>query len=143
MRILLLALVLNATSRPSAPIALDVDGIQYGVFAAMESADDGVIALTLVDGRVERGFFDLWWPQSAGAGDLLAPGEHRVAVETCTPRPVTLRQISDGGLRARQRSWTLLDACPVAWTVGPAEPGENSLRLDSLSFRSAGLGVAR
>jgi hypothetical protein len=136
MRLLLFALMIASRSEvgPAASIHLEIDGDRRGVFASMEHPRDGGATVILEEGWVDGSLFQAWGVRDV---KLLQPGEHRLERGVCRPRRLTIRQVFGAGLRQAGRSWTLLDACPVAWEVEAARNDESDrLRLRQLTLTS-------
>jgi hypothetical protein len=140
MRILFPALMLLASGPPAGSFTLEVGGEPRGEFARLHTADAGRATLVLEDGRMEAGLLALWWPELPAAA--LEPGRHERDAGECEGRPVTVVETLGRGLRRRERSWTLVDACPVAWDIRAAGD-EGTVVVELLSFSGSAIAVSR
>jgi hypothetical protein len=138
MRALLPALMLLAGDPVPGMLTLVVNGEPQGAFERMRTADEAT--LVLEDGRMGADLLAIWWPQLPAAA--LEPGRHARDAGECEGRPVTVIETLGRGLRRRERSWTLIDACPIAWDIRAA--GEDgTVVVESLSFSSRAIAVSR
>jgi hypothetical protein len=138
MRALLPALMLLAGDPVPGMLTLVVNGEPQGAFERMRTADEAT--LVLEDGRMGADLLAIWWPQLPAAA--LEPGRHARDAGECEGRPVTVIETLGRGLRRRERSWTLIDACPIAWDIRAA--GEDgTVVVESLSFSGRAIAVSR
>jgi hypothetical protein len=138
MRALLPALMLLAGDPVPGMLTLVVNGEPQGAFERMRTADEAT--LVLEDGRMGADLLAIWWPQLPAAA--LEPGRHARDAGECEGRPVTVIETLGQGLRKRERSWTLIDACPVAWDIRAAGD-EGTVVVELLSFSGSAIAVSR
>jgi len=137
---LTLILALSLTGAPPGSYSLVVEGETVGQFAEMQPGGRDGAGFTLQDGWVDRQPLEAWWNELVGPDAALGAGENS-RTGACTGRRVSVVQRLGRGLRQRQRSWTIMDACPVGWIV----EGTDSERLvtRSIAFEGTMLGVER
>jgi hypothetical protein len=146
MRFLLLALVLQSPdeSGSAATLALEVNGDRWGQFHEMGSTEDKRATLILENGWIRNGFLEIFWlDEQLETANALTVGEHRLDPQACRPRQVTVKQTLGEGLRGRERSWALIDACPIAWEISAVDENGSTLELKSLTLTVRQLAVAR
>ena len=146
MPFILLALMLQSSGRAgsAAMLALEVDGVHWGEFHEMASAEDEHPTLRLEDGRIRHGFLEIFWlDDQLETANALTVGEHRLDPQACQPGRVTVKQTLGEGLRRRERSWALIDACPVAWEISAVAEDGSLFQLKSLTLTVRQLAVAR
>ncbi|MGH8496508.1 MAG: hypothetical protein ACREVN_10285 [Gammaproteobacteria bacterium] len=140
MRLPLLALMLGCGADAGASVLLEIDGACRGAFQAMEHPRDAGVAVTLTNGWIARDVFESWGVRDA---KLLEPGSHSLGPESCQGLRLTISQVLGEGLRQSARSWTLLDACPAAWSIETGNDDTNRLRLESLTLKVGQVAVVR
>jgi hypothetical protein len=138
MRALLPALMLLAGDPAPGVLTLVVNGEPQGTFERMRTTDEAT--LVLENGRMDADLLALWWPELPAAA--LEPGRHERDAGECEGRPVTVVETLGRGLRRRERSWTLVDACPVAWDIRAAGD-DGTIVVESLSFSGGAIAVSR
>jgi hypothetical protein len=146
MRFILLALMLQSPGQSSAAatLALEVDGVRWGEFHKMASTEDERPTLTLEKGRIRCGFLEIFWlDEQLETANALTVGEHRLDPQACRPGQVTVKQTLGAGRRGRERSWALIDACPVAWEISAVDEDGSILQLKSLTLTARQLAAAR
>ena len=115
---------------------LEVDGRQFGAFANLVQGKQMPPVVTLRQGRLDAAFLKLWW--SGLTAEDLATGKHERDAGTCKGRRVDVRQPLALGRPGRQRSWALMDACPVSWEID-GEDRDGRLVVRSLSLSVTGV----
>ena len=137
MRALLLAMML-LPGWPKTVLSLKLDGEQWGEFQSMRTSLEAPNMLVLQTGHLRGGFLEFWWENAAAA-----PGRYERNPAECRGRNVTVVQTLGQGLRKRERTWTLLDGCPVAWEISGVENDGGILIVDWLSLAGRGIAVSR
>jgi hypothetical protein len=126
-----------SVAQPS--LSLEMDGEQHGVFTHLAQARDGPDTVTLEQGWVSSAFLAVWSPGLTD-GQTLEAGRHAFD-GACSGRRLEVSQVLATGQRSRERSWTLIDACPL-WCQVEAQDGDR-IRVTSLTLRVRGIGVAQ
>jgi hypothetical protein len=117
-------------------LTLEVGEERFGAFTSLTQDREASGTVTLEQGWITTAFLGLWWPEFGGG---LAPGHHRFPPE-CVGRRLEVTQVLAPDARGRLRSWTLMDACPLACEV-ESQDGEK-INVTSLTLRVQGVGVA-
>jgi len=120
--------------------SLVVEGETVGEFKEMRPGGRDGAGFTLQDGWVARQPLEEWWNELEGPDASLGAGENSRR-GACSGRKVSIVQRFGHGLRQRQRSWTIMDACPVEWTV--EEMDTDRLATSFIAFEGTMLGVER
>ena len=132
--LLVLQAVLGSTAMAQPSLTLEIGGVQFGVFARMSQDQESGGRVTLEQGWITPEFLDLWWPELS---EGLTSGPHHFPTE-CVGRRLEVTQALPG-TRGRLRSWTLVDACPLACEV-EARDGER-ISVTRLILRVKGVGA--
>jgi len=124
-------------------LIVEVDAKCWGVFLTLEHPANQDGAYVLKEGWVRNGFFEIWWGDETGEAEDVTPGRHYRNADDCNSHAVTISQSFGTGLRQRKRSWTLIDACPVAWEIKEEGADGEKLHLTELTVVANDIGVAR
>lgn len=108
-------------SMAQALLSLEVDGGQHGAFASQSQSETQPGIVTLEEGWVSAAFLALWQPDFS-TGKTLSPGRYEFD-GACAGRRLELIQTLATGQRGRERSWALMDACPL-WFEVESQDGE-------------------
>jgi len=124
-------------------LIVEVDAKCWGAFLTFEHPvnHDGVYVLK--EGWIRNGFLEIWWGEETGEAEEVTPGRHFRNPDDCEFHPVTISQSFGVGLRQRQRSWTLIDACPIAWEIKENAADDDKLQFVELTVVASQIGVAR
>ena len=145
MYLLPVLVMLHMTSPTSMPemLTVEVGAESWGVFQTLEQPANRDGVYILKDGWVRNGFLEIWWGEDTGDPKVLAPGRHVRNADDCEFHAVTISQSFGAALRQRKRSWTLIDACPVAWVIKEETVDDEKLHLTELTVIAKEIGVAR
>jgi hypothetical protein len=124
-------------------LTVEVGAESWGAFQTLEQPANRDGVYILKDGWVRNGFFEIWWGEGTGDPEVLTPGRHVRNADDCESYAVTISQGFGAALRQRKRSWTLIDACPVAWVIKEETADSELLHLTELTIIAKEIGVAR
>ena len=124
-------------------LTVEIGAESWGVFQTLEQPENRDGVYILKEGWVRNGFLEIWWGEEAGDPKRLTPGQHVRNADDCKFYPVTISQSFGVGLRQRKRSWTLIDACPIAWEIKENATDNANLQLMELTVVASQIGVAR
>lgn len=124
-------------------LIVEVDAECWGTFQTLEQAADQNGVYVLKEGWIRKGFLEIWWGEDTGDPEALTPGRHVRDADNCNSHAVTISQRFGTGLRQREQSWTLINACPVAWEIKEEGADGEKLRLTELTVVASDIGVAR
>jgi hypothetical protein len=133
-------LAVSLAGAPAGSYSLVVEGKTIGEFQEMSPGGRDGAGLSLRDGWVNAGVLEAWWNELEGSEAPLATGENS-RTGPCPGRKVSVVQRFGHGMRQRQRSWTIMDACPVEWTV--EEQDAARLVTSLIAFEGTRMGVER
>ena len=141
--LILVALLMTSSSSMAEVLTVEVGAENWGVFQTLEQPANRDGVYILKDGWVRNGFLEIWWGEDTGDPKVLAPGRHVRNTDDCEVHSVTISQSFGAALRQRTRSWTLIDACPVAWVIKEETADGEKLHLTELTVIAKEIGVAR
>ena len=136
--VVVLQIAFVPASMAQALLSLEVDGRQYGIFASLSQSQASQGIVTLEDGWVSASFLALWQPGFA-TDESLPEGRYDFD-GACAGRRLELIQTLATGQRGRERSWTLMDACPL-WFEVESQDGEK-IMVSRLVLRVQGVAAA-
>ena len=124
-------------------LILEVDAECWGAFQTLKhpANQDGLYVLK--EGWIRKGFLEIWWGEEIGDTDIASPGRYVRDPDDCDAHAVTISQSFGAGLRQKKQSWTLIDACPIAWEIKEDAANGERLRLTELTVVASEIGVAR
>ncbi len=124
-------------------LIVEVGAECWGVFRTLEYPSNQAGVYVFKEGWIRKGFLEIWWGEEISDTKLVAPGRYARDSDDCDSHAVTISQTFGAGLRQKKQSWTLIDACPIAWEVREVDANGESLWLTELNVVASQLGAAR
>ena len=141
--LIFVALLMTSSTSMAEVLTVEVGAESWGVFQTLEQPENPDGVYILKEGWVRNGFLEIWWGENTDDPDVLTPGQHVRDADDCKFHTVTISQSFGAALRQRKRSWTLIDACPVAWVIKEETADGEKLHLTELTVIAKEIGVAR
>lgn len=141
--LIVVALLMTSSPGMAEELTVEVGAESWGVFQTLEQPENPGGVYVLKEGWIRNGFLEIWWGDNTGDSEVLTPGQHVRNADDCEFQTVTISQSFGAALRQRKRSWTLIDACPVAWVIKEETADGEKLHLTELTFVASEIGVAR
>ena len=124
-------------------LIVEVDAECWGAFQTLEHLTNQNGVYVLKEGWIRKGFLEFWWGEDIGETEMVTPGRYVRDSDDCDSHVVTISQTIGAGLRQKKQSWTLIDACPIAWEVREDAANGEKLQLTELTIVASEIGVAR